>query len=286
MNGRMTGCLLLMWVVSQAPGAGQVPTPGEVRLELTRPGQVQELTLRDGSRLYGRVTDIQGARIVFVTISGSQLEITPEEILRLRVAPGREVRGEFFPDDPNPTRLFFAPTARALPKGEGYFGVYEVMMPFLQIGLTDRISIGGGTPLFFGGGSDHPFWLTPKVQVLNRNDVATAVGVIHVMGIGHPLGIAYGVGTFGSSERALTAGVGYGYSGHERQAIVMIGGEARATRRLKFITENWIWHGGDGFLSGGIRLMGDRLSADVGLIVPLGIGEFVAAPMVNFVWRF
>ena len=34
------------------------------------------------------------------------------------------------PSDPNATRLLFAPTARMLPRGGGYLGDYEVVMPF------------------------------------------------------------------------------------------------------------------------------------------------------------
>src|SRR5712692_9592438 len=50
---------------------------------------------------------------------------------------GRVVKGEFQPFDPHNTRLFFAPTARALRRGEGYAGVYEVVLPFVQVGITD-----------------------------------------------------------------------------------------------------------------------------------------------------
>lgn len=45
--------------------------------------------------------------------------------------------------DPNPTRLFFGPTGRSVKKGEGYVGVYGLFLPFVQVGITDRISIGG-----------------------------------------------------------------------------------------------------------------------------------------------
>lgn len=65
----------------------------------------------------------------------------------------------------------------------------------------------------------------------------------------------------------------------------MVGGEHRLTRRLKFVTENYFFEEG-GLVSGGIRFMGDRLSADLGLFAPLDADFFFAAPMVNFVWKF
>jgi hypothetical protein len=65
----------------------------------------------------------------------------------------------------------------------------------------------------------------------------------------------------------------------------MIGGERRASRRIKWITENYIWNGG-GFVSGGVRFLGESLSADLGLVSPLGIDKLFVFPVMNFVWKF
>jgi hypothetical protein len=65
----------------------------------------------------------------------------------------------------------------------------------------------------------------------------------------------------------------------------MIGGEYRSSRRIKWITENWVRRGGDGFLSGGLRFIGERLSADVSLVAPLAEETFVM-PVVSFAWHF
>jgi len=66
----------------------------------------------------------------------------------------------------------------------------------------------------------------------------------------------------------------------------MVGGERRLSRRLKFVTENYVWEGPSGIISGGVRFIGDRLSADVGLAVPIVDDGFFAFPVVNFVWAF
>jgi hypothetical protein len=158
----------------------------------------------------------------------------------------------------------------------------------VQVGITDRLSIGGGTPLLFGdGGGDRPFWFTPKLQLLARERLQAAAGVIHIDGPdGESAGIAYGVTTLGPAEKAATMGLGYAYSGNNRSAIVMVGGEYRTSRRIKWITENWFW-GGDvnGVVSGGVRFLGERLSADLGIVVPL-VDETIAFPMVSFAWSF
>ncbi|MBA2257379.1 MAG: hypothetical protein H0W18_00635, partial [Acidobacteria bacterium] len=103
---------------------------------------------------------------------------------------------------------------------------------------------------------------------------------------GDTAGIGYGVGTFGSSDNAITVGAGVAYAGDDRGGILMIGGERRVARNLKLITENYVWRGGDGFISGGVRFIGERLSADLALAVPVGLGEVIAFPVVNFVYVF
>ncbi len=270
-----------------APVPDLPPQTGRV-LDIRMPpaGVTQQLTLSDGSVLYGRIESMTPDAIVFRSIAGAVLTVARGDIVDLREARGRLVDGEFQPADPHNTRLFFAPTARALRKGEGYAGVYEVFLPFAQVGITDRFSIGGGTPLVFGGGGAHPVWVTPKLQVLARDTTQAAVGVIHITGTGdHDAGIAYGVTTVGTPEKAATVGLGYAYSGHARTAIVMVGGEYRASRHIKWMTENWIWHGGDGFVSGGVRFLGEHLSADIGLVVPL-VDSPLAFPIVSFAWHF
>ena len=91
--------------------------------------------------------------------------------------------------------------------------------------------------------------------------------------------------TLGSEDAAATIGLGYAYSGAERSAIVMVGGDRHQSRRIKWITENWFWRGGNGFVSGGVRFIGERLTADLSLVVPL-VEETIALPVVSFSWSF
>lgn len=193
--------------------------------------------------------------------------------------------------DANTTRLFFAPTGRTLAKGEGYVGVYEAVLPFVQVGITNGITLGGGTPLFFGLESGHPFWLTPKVAIVRGPRVNVAAGVLHFVNVtdSGSSGIAYGVATVGSPDASITAGAGWTYSSFEDDgnttALVMVGGERRIGPRLKLMTENYV-HEDGGLVCVGVRFLGDRLSADLGLASPIGEDHLIVFPMVNFVWRF
>lgn len=257
-----------------------------------RPPDLYELVLRDGSRIYGTIERDSQDDVVLKTGSGVVVTAQRTQILELKRVRGRVVGGEFQRADPTSTRLFFAPTGRQLTRGEAYFGVYEVLMPMLQVGVTDRISLGGGTPLiFFGNGDDgweRPFWVTPKVQLLDTGRVQVAAGVFHGFNAaGDGGGIGYGVVTTGSQSASVTGGAGLAYAGDGgRSVVVMLGGDRQVARNVKVITENYIWKGGDGLVSLGFRLFGERLSADIGLAMPVGAEDVFVFPLVNFVYSF
>lgn len=271
-----------------APQAAQSPSSPAPVIQVTAPGEVQMLKLKDGTRAIGRVESVGDLRLAFRTTVGALIEVDIASVASLEPVAGQVVGSEFWPADSNPTRLFFAPTGRSLKKGEAYFGVYQVLLPFVQYGVTDRFSIGGGTPLLYGGG-DPPFWFTPKLQVAKAGSIEASIGVLHFVNMGDAsVGIAYAVVTHGNNDNAATFGAGYAYSSADRRRdgapVVMIGGEKRVSRRLKFVTENY-WFSGVGLVSGGVRFLGERLSADLGLVSPITGDFFVVVPMINFVWK-
>lgn len=260
----------------------QEPTP--VQQVVT----VYELALRDGSRLYGAILRQDEHDVVFRTEGGTTVTVARAEILSLKETSGVRIDGEFLPSDKNVTRLFFGPTGRALRRGQSYLGVYEFGMPFVQVGLTDRISVGGGTPLVIDGSGTQPFWVTPKVQLLAGERTQVAAGVFHGFAGGDDFaGVAYVVGTHGNTAQAVTIGVGVGYAGGGGTApILMVGGERQVRRNMKIVSENYLWKGGNGVASLGVRFFGERLSADLGLGIPIGADFFITVPVVNFVYIF
>ena len=287
--------VVLLTAMSWAAGARLLaqdrPRGPSQAVEIAPDDVVQELTLGDGSRLYGRVEEIEGDRVVFRSLSGLRLVLAHDEIRDLRRVRGHVREGDFRPEDPNRTRLFFGPTARSLPRGRGYLGVYELFMPFVQVGVTDRITLGGGTPLVFGeGGDSRPFWFTPKVQFLRGERTQLAAGVMHFVFTGDddPVGIGYGVVTHGTPDASLTVGFGYGYSSSDQGTwIAMVGGDMRLARNVKLLGEGYVWQAGEGIVMGGVRFFGSRLSADLGLVTMVGGGgDTFVFPIVNVVWTF
>ena len=285
-------CLAIALVFGRGQAdADQAPAQGAPAAVAVTPADVtDELVLRDGTRAYGRVERVEHGVVTFKTTAGAALQVQVAEVVSVHPVNGTVSNGEFRRADPNPTRLFFGPTARSLRQGTGYAGVYEILLPFVQIGVTDRISFGAGTPLIFGGGSAHPFWITPKVQVYSGKAAQVSVGVMHFLNVGDgSLGIAYVVATRGSTDSAVTGGVGYAYDrtydSKNGAAVVMIGGEHRVKRGMKLLTENYVFNGG-GIVTGGVRWIGERFSADLAMVVPTDGSTTIAFPLVNLVYSF
>ena len=254
---------------------------------------VVEVRLAEGSILYGRIVAIDGDRITIEMESGTRIEVDRSQIRSIRRTASRMVQGERWEEDPNATRLFFGPTGRSLGRGTGYFAVYELVMPFLSYGITDRVSVSGGTPVI-PGLTGELFYFAPKVTVFSGSGVDLAAGAIAfaMASEDESLGLLYGVGTFGSTDNAVTLGVGIPFIvGDEDdiadRAVMMLGFESRTTRRTKFIGESYFVPGeSGGIVALGMRFFGERLSADAGVGVLIGDDSGCCVPIVNFVYVF
>ena len=164
--------------------------------------------------------------------------------------------------------------------------------------MTDRFTLAGGTPIL-PEAIGRIFYLAPKLTLVDRERAAFAIGGLGFLDASGDaegsVGILYGVGTFGTREAAFTIGSGWGYAtngrtgGLSNDPVIVIGGESRVSRRVKLVTENWLFFGGGsgGAISGGVRFIGDRLSADLGMIGAVGEGGAgCCLPLVNFVYGF
>src|SRR5262249_27602500 len=81
----------------------------------------QIIRTRDGSTFIGRVVSEDSASVRIET-NGSVLTIARANLSSIETVHASDVHdGEYWFPDPNRTRLFFAPTARMLDEGEGYY---------------------------------------------------------------------------------------------------------------------------------------------------------------------
>jgi hypothetical protein len=279
--------------------AGALGRPGAVHAQVTEPAAaadtVYEIRLRDGSVLVGRIVADQGATLTVQTQAGLTVTLQRDQVVSITERSGRVVDGQVWPQDPHATRLFFAPTARAVPRGEGYFGVYELFLPFVSYGVTDRFTISAGTPIipdYIG----QIFYFAPKYEFMRAPGASAAVGVLAFIAPKEELdgsaGLVYGVGTFGSPDGAVTVGATVPFiattddSDLGNDPVFMIGAEARTGIRTKLISENYFVPGEGALVSAGMRFFGERLSADFGVGLAVGSETACCLPLLNFVYSF
>lgn len=290
---------------TSAPVFAQVPA------QLVVSDTVYEVQLADGSTIIGRVVSVSGDNVTLETQAGVRVQVTRSQIRSIRPVQGRIQDGEVWRDDPHGTRLFFAPTGRSLARGEGYFGVYELFFPFVTYGITDSFIITAGTPIVPGAIGEFAYF-GPKLRIINAPRAQLSAGVFAGLWEGGTAGVAYGVGTWGGRDNALTAGAGWLFAADSDNAefnnrpLLMLGGELRTGARTKLLTENYLFTYKDecadfdptrgtcrsgteavGLLSVGLRFFGERLSADAGVGLGVGTDDVTCCiPLVNFVYSF
>ena len=250
--------------------------------------RVLAITTNDGSTFVGKVVAVHGESIELQTAAG-KLTIPFATMMPLSSIgePGHE--GWF--ENPNVTRLFFAPTGQMLKKGEGYFSDYEVLFPGVAFGVTDNISIGGGVSLVPAGIDNQLFYVTPKVGFSPSPRLHLAIGAIAATVPGESaVGAVYGVGTVGDGDASVTSGIAYGFAGSDftSEFAVLVGGEKRMSRRIALVTENYFVPSSIGkpIVSGGVRFMSEKLTVDLALFNSVTEPIFPGIPWVSFVYKF
>lgn len=288
-----------------ALGPGIPPTPGlgsrlsaqetenRVDAEQSSSSTLREATrvkLEDGATLYGVLVREDDEEVELRLLSGGTVVLQRTAIKEIEVVEGVMKGGSFLPPDPNTSRLFWGPTARTVPKGRGYFGVYEIVAPFLTVGLTDWLTIGGGVPLIFSSDDGiSAVWLTPKIRILHRENLDVSVGsfVLYEPDSHDSFGaIHYAVMTAGDERASFTVGAGTFQGSLDGPGVLMVGGQLRTSKSMKLMAEGYL-AGGEGFVILGPRFLGEELSADLGLAIPFfdGGGTFVF-PVVNFAYAW
>ncbi len=253
--------------------------------------EMVQLELTDGSNIVGNIIEEDENTILIRTLSNLEIRVPKGNIAERNIIKGQIEEGEFWHGDPNQTRMFFAPTGKALKQGEGYFSVYEIFFPFIAVGVTDWFTLAGGMTLIPGAESQ-AFYIAPKFTPVQMPNFDASIGVIFLVvpESDDGVGIAYGVATYGTEKATLTLGLGFGFSGGDfaDKPIIVIGGEVRVSKSVKLISENWLVLSGDvDLISFGVRFFGENLAADFGLITSTEAGDgFPFFPWLGFAYNF
>ncbi len=256
-----------------------------------------EITLADGSVLAGRVVALTDTSLVLLTPAGARVEVPKRTVVRWHAVRGAVVAGRIWRRDPNVSRLFFAPTARTLPRGDGYFGDYYLFLASGAVGVTDWFTFSAGMSLIPGVKlGDQMYFVAPKVRVLRQGLLTVSGGLMYsaiaISSGGGSGGIGYGVATLGSEDHSVTLGLGWPFvvgHGGTTEPWILAGGDTRIASRVKLVAELWKFPGTSDIPAiFGLRFFGESLAVDFGFLRVFGedMGSWPFIPYVDFAVHF
>jgi hypothetical protein len=252
------------------------------------------IEMNNENEYLGKIISRDSEKIVFETRELGRITINVRDIKSIReVIPDQIVEGEYWFENPQATRYFWAPTGYGLRRETGYYQNVWIFFNQFSYGFSDNFSIGVGiVPLFLFGGLPTPIWITPKVSIPLAEKFHLGAGALigTVVGedAGGGFGIAYGTTTFGTRDRNFNLGLGYGFADGDwaRHPTVTLSAMVRTGRRGYLLTENYVIDTGYEtlvLLSLGGRRVGKKLSLDFGGILPISsdFSTFVAIPWLG-----
>ena len=231
------------------------------------PDQKVIVTMNNGEEFIGTIIQKNDEVLVLNSANG-ELNL---RVLQIAKIEEYTYEGEFLFPSSHETRYFFGPSAIPLKKETGYYHNVYVLGNFINYGLSDNFSIGGGLE-FISLMLGHPiYFLTPKVgfKVDEKVHVGGGLIVAGVAGEDHVF-LAYGVSTFGTSESNVSIGLGYGKAGDVPGQAIMFSGTQRVSNSMALLTENYIFNdSGAKYYHGvhGVRILSKDNSFDFGLLV-------------------
>ena len=237
-------------------------------------GQSYSVEVVSGTSFIGVLTATSAEELTFQTKDLGLVTVKRANLRQLAAMTTEQAR-HGFDYQGNGNRLFFAPTARNLRKGEGTVQSIDIFLMGVNYGITDNVSMGALFTWVPGAGSDNLFALTPKASLPVSERTRLGAGALIFFQGGTAFTLAYGNATYGSADNNVTAGVGYAFVGgnYVNTPVFLLGGATRVSRRVSLLNETYILNVSDAYdratLVGGIagvRVSGQRLSGSLGLM--------------------
>jgi hypothetical protein len=180
-----------------------------------------------------------------------------------------------------------------LKKGEGYYQNVLLTGNFVNYGIQENISVGGGVEIMSLSAGQPIWFLTPKVGRSVSEKLHVAGGLL-MMGLGgdEASSLIYGVTTIGDPDLNFSFGVGYGYVEGRLSSIptINLSGTIRFSNGIAVLTENYLIDGGGLFGIQGLRFMGPKHSFDIGMFNIFGdliLGDLgFIIPFVGYAMKF
>jgi hypothetical protein len=259
--------------------AGEAPAPALV-------------ILKDGQQLRGRLVTQDASGATIELDGGARVIVSAESIERIELS--RAGQTQMRSRDPNRTRYLYSPSGFMLKRGEGYISQTELFVTSIAYGFTDHLTLGLGTAipfLFVDDGVNLVGTIKAGASVSEYVHLAVGAQGLWLPGVdaGTTGGFLFGTVTVGTPDLHLGISAGPPFvAGNENDlgnVIVSISGNARVSEHLSLVSENWLLSGDGGWLlSGALRINGQRLGVDAGLVFLKH--STAPIPWIDFTWNF
>lgn len=236
-----------------------------------------------GDNFFIKVTHVVEGQLIG-TSRGNLVSVGWWELDHVRIQQGVSKGRDLY--NPNATRYFLGPSAIPLKKGEGYYQNVMVGFNSVNYGITDHISVTAGTEMFtlaagmFNGGIVNGFAnLKVGAEVADKLYIGGGIltgGFFHLgekTGDGASLG--YGIVTYGTerTNMSFSAALGRVNKRWAENPVFVLSGMHQINNKIGVVTESWILKRSQDFystttlaMSGGIRLLANNVSVDLGMI--------------------
>jgi hypothetical protein len=236
---------------------------------------------RQGNEFIGIISEEDSDFILLKTDDYGDLRIAVQDIThRTEIKPSSMIKGEFWDENPQSTRYFWAPNGYGLKPGESYYQNIWVLYNQFSFGLTEHFSISAGMiPLFLFAGAPTPVWVVPKFSfpvVKDKINVGAGALIGGILSTSESWGggIGFSSVTFGNKDKNMSLGLGWGFSGDGFASLPVFSFNfmVRTSPKGYLISEN-IYINIDGesltLISLGGRRMISRVGLDFALILPI-----------------
>jgi hypothetical protein len=261
--------------------------------------EVYQIKLVDGASVTGKVISQTSTEVVVETNTMGMVTLAKQNIAEAVLLSGRDSSRGWYPN-PNPTKYLLGSSAIPQEKGDGYYQNTWVFFSAFNYAFTDFFSITAGFEIFsILAGGDGPFvyYLNPKVSFEVADNLYLGGNVLYANTIRTTsdfggLGTLNAFGTYGNDNNNISLGVGWGFveGDFASKPVISVSGMARLSKRLAFVSENWIVPVDDyyGVFSYGIRFLGENTSIDLAFINNPDIASeiIIGIPFLDFVINF
>jgi len=285
---------LLLLLALLCGGQASAQEIGGVGAPVASPEKFDEILLKDGSLLLGRIIEESADLVVIETASLGRLEIPRANIERLA---GRDAPAGVFPD-PDQNTIMFCPTPATLPKGAAYFRDFELFLLNVGYGVTDALDLSFGT-LFPVSAELFMLSTGAKWRLVDRDSSGIGLALTGSFTLldETTFGAFGGVAGIGNRRNSLNLSVNRTYDDDgDAETVFIVGGDAQMGRRNKIFAEYFsssaLLEDEDddlsGFINIGFRFFGERHSFSLSGFRPLGedMGSLVAFPMIMYSQHF